>query len=125
MDDYRSALEFLHGRYPALPLWAAGFSFGSWIASTVGAEDPRVKLLLAIGPAVDHYDFSKMKQSDKPKFIIHGEEDEHISIKEVRRFYSECAEPKELVVIDAADHLFDGKTSEVGDTVEDLLGDFQ
>jgi alpha/beta superfamily hydrolase len=125
MDDYRSALEFLHGRYPALPLWAAGFSFGSWIASTVGAEDPRVKLLLAIGPAVDRYDFSKMKQSDKPKFIIHGEEDELISIKEVRRFYSECAEPKELVVIDAADHLFDGKTSEVGDTVEDLLGDFQ
>ncbi len=84
-----------------------------------------MKLLLAIGPPVDRYDFSAMKQSDKPKFIIHGEKDELISIKDVRRFYSECAEPKELVVIDGADHLFDGKTSEVGDAVEDLLGDFQ
>lgn len=125
MDDFRAALDFLQGRYPALALWAAGFSFGSWIATTVGAGDPRVKLLLAIGPAVDRYDFAAVKTSDKPKFIIHASDDELVSIKDVRRFYSECREPKELVVIDAADHLFDGKTSEVGEAVEDLLGDFQ
>jgi alpha/beta superfamily hydrolase len=124
MDDYRAALEFMHGRYRSLPLWAAGFSFGSWIATTVGADDPRVRLLLGIGVPVDRYDFAKVRQSDKPKFIIHGEEDELISIKDVRRFYSELKEPKELVVIEAADHLFDGKTSEVGDAVEDLLGDY-
>ena len=29
-----------------------------------------------------------------------------------------------MAVIDAADHLFDGKVSEVGDAVEDLLSDF-
>ena len=34
-------------------------------------------------------------------------------------------EPKELVVIDGAGHLFDGKTSEVGEAVEDLLKDFE
>jgi alpha/beta superfamily hydrolase len=28
------------------------------------------------------------------------------------------------VVIDAADHLFDGKVAEVADAIEDLLGDF-
>jgi alpha/beta superfamily hydrolase len=42
----------------------------------------------------------------------------------MRRFYAEIPEPKELVVIDAADHLFDGKTPEVGDAIEDLLKDF-
>jgi alpha/beta superfamily hydrolase len=124
MEDYRAALDFVAGRYPGLPLWAAGFSFGSWIALTAGADDARVRLLLGIGVPVDHYDFENVKRSSKPKFIIHGEEDELISIKAVRRFYSELKEPKELVVIDAADHLFDGKTSEVGDAVEDLLGDF-
>ncbi|MGQ0732791.1 MAG: hypothetical protein ACT4QD_03945, partial [Acidobacteriota bacterium] len=30
---------------------------------------------------------------------------------------------KALVVIDGADHLFDSRTSEVGDAVEDLLAD--
>jgi alpha/beta superfamily hydrolase len=124
MADYRAALDFMAARYPDLPLWSAGFSFGSWVALTVGVDDPRVRALLGIGVAVDRYDFEKVKHSDRPKFFIHGEEDELISIKQVRRFYSECKEPKELVVIEGADHLFDGKTSEVGDAVEDLLGDF-
>ena len=123
-DDFRAALDFLQSRYPGTPLWAAGFSFGSWIAMTVGADDPRVAVLLGIAPVVDEYDYDSVKASTKPKFIIHGEADELVSVKDVRRFYSECLEPKELVVIDAADHLFDGKTSEVGDAVEDLLGDY-
>ncbi len=37
----------------------------------------------------------------------------------------ELPEPKKLVVIDAADHLFDGKTQEVGDAIEDLLSDWK
>src|SRR5262245_55419272 len=49
MEDVRAALDFLASRYPAQPLWSAGFSFGSWVAMTVGARDPRVKLLLGIG----------------------------------------------------------------------------
>jgi alpha/beta superfamily hydrolase len=124
MDDFRAGLDFMAQRHPGLPLWAAGFSFGSWVALTVGAADPRVTLLLGIAPPVDRYDFGVVKQSDKPTFIIHGERDELVSLKDVRRFYSELREPKELIVIDAADHLFDGKTSEVGEAVEDLLADF-
>jgi alpha/beta superfamily hydrolase len=34
------------------------------------------------------------------------------------------SEPKELVVIEGADHVFDGQTSTVGEAIEDLLGDF-
>jgi alpha/beta superfamily hydrolase len=124
MDDYRAALDVMESRYPRLPLWAAGFSFGSWIALSVGAQDPRVQLLLGIGIPVSRYDFSTVKASEKAKFLIHAGEDELIPVKEVRRFYSECKEPKELVVIEGTDHLFDGKTSEVGEAVEDLLGDF-
>jgi alpha/beta superfamily hydrolase len=41
-DDFRAALDFVHDRYPGVPLWAAGMSFGSWIALSVGADDPRV-----------------------------------------------------------------------------------
>jgi alpha/beta superfamily hydrolase len=39
-------------------------------------------------------------------------------------FYGRLDEPKELVVIDGADHLFEGKAQEVGEALEDLLGDF-
>ena len=77
---------------------------------TVGADDPRVSLLLGIAPPVDRYDFDALKTCTKPTFIIHGEEDELISVKDVRKFYAQMPEPKELVVIEDANHLFDGKT---------------
>jgi alpha/beta superfamily hydrolase len=122
MDDYRAALDFMADRFPGRPLWAAGFSFGSWIAWNVGLDDNRVALLLGIGLPVDRFDFGPVRSSPKAKFVIHGERDELISIRDIRRFYSELSEPKELAVIEDANHLFDGKTSEVGDAVEDLLG---
>jgi uncharacterized protein len=123
-DDFTAAIDFVSERFPDLPVWAAGMSFGSWIAMTVGAADPRVSLLLGIAPPVDRYDFDALRTCTLPKFIIHGEEDELISIKEIRKFYSQIPEPKELATIEFADHLFEGKTALVGEAVEDLLADF-
>jgi alpha/beta superfamily hydrolase len=123
-DDFRAALQYMRTRYPDVPMWAAGMSFGSWVALTVGAEDPRVTTLIGISLPVDRYDFDPVARSAKAKFLIHGEFDELIALRTLREFYARCAEPKELVVIDSADHLFDGKVGEVADAVEDLLRDW-
>lgn len=123
-DDFRAALDFMHRRHPGAPLWAGGMSFGSWIALSVGAEDARVSALLGVAVPVSKYDYSAVAESDTPKFFIHGERDEICGVREIREFYARAAEPKELVVIDGADHLFDGKVSDVADAVEDLLGDW-
>ena len=124
-DDFRAGLTFAEHRFPGLPLWAAGMSFGSWIALSVGADDPRVSLLLAVAPPVDRYDFSALAACTKPKFFVHGEEDELIPAKDIRKFYAPLLEPKELVLIEDANHLFEGKTSLVGDAVEELLADWK
>ena len=123
-DDFRAALDYLQAAYPGVPMWAAGMSFGSWIASSVGAADPRVSTLIAICPPVARYDFNAVAQSTKHKFFIQGEFDELCFLKDMRAFYARAADPKELVVIDGADHLFDGKVAEVADAIEDLLGDW-
>ena len=124
MDDFRAALDFMHKRYPNVPLWAGGMSFGAWIGMTVGAQDERVTTLIGIAVPVTTYDLNPVARSPKAKFLIHGERDELCALKDVREFYARAEEPKELVVIDAADHLFDGKVSEVADAIEDLLGDW-
>jgi alpha/beta superfamily hydrolase len=124
IEDFRAALDFMQARYPGAPLWAGGMSFGSYVALTAGAEDPRVSTLIGIALPVSRYDFGVVERSAKPKFFIHGEFDELCPLKEMREFYARCAEPKELIVIDAADHLFDGKVSQVADAIEDLLGDW-
>jgi len=124
-DDFRAALEALADRYPGAPHWAAGLSFGSWIALETGAADPRVSLLIAIAPPVkrENYDWTNTLGTDKPKFFIQGDLDDVCPLKDLWAFYARLKEPKELVVIDGASHLFDGKTQEVGEALEDLLGD--
>ena len=124
MEDFRAALDFMHARYPGAHLWAAGMSFGAWIGLTVGAEDQRVSTLVGIASPVGKYDLEPIRRSPKAKFFVHGERDELFPLKDLREFYARADEPKELVVIDAADHLFDGKAGEVADAVEDLLGDW-
>jgi alpha/beta superfamily hydrolase len=121
-EDFRAALDFMHGRYPDAPLWAAGMSFGAWVGLTEAAADARVSALIGVSTPIGRYDFSAVADSDKAKFFIHGERDELFPLKDVREFYARAVEPKELVVIDGADHLFDGKVTEVADALEGLLG---
>lgn len=129
-EDFVAALDYMAGSYPGTRLWAAGFSFGAWVALEVGAVDDRVSALIGIAPPVVtsvsgmDYKFPNTLASTKPKFFVQGESDEVCPIQGMWAFYGQLAEPKELVVIDAADHLFEGKTAEVGEALEDLLGDF-
>jgi|SRR5436190_2106543 len=124
--DFKAGLDYMAAKYPSAPLWAAGFSFGSWIALEAGADDDRVQALIGIAPPVtrEGYDFSKTRVSTKPKFFVQGEADDICPIQDMWKFYGELPEPKDLVVIDAADHLFDGHAAEVGEALEDLLSDF-
>jgi alpha/beta superfamily hydrolase len=120
-DDFHAAIDAAAARYPGLPIWAVGYSFGSWIAVDVGAADPRVAILVAIAPPIDSYDFAAAATAGKPVFLVHGEFDHFTSTKAMQRFYGTLAEPRELVIVDSADHVFDGRVSEVADTIADLL----
>ena len=123
-EDVHAALDFMHKRYHEAPLWAGGMSFGAWVGLTAGVEDSRVSALIGIAMPILRYDFEQVRTSTTPKFFIHGERDEVTSLKDMRDFYARASDPKELVVIDAADHLFDGKAREAADAVEDLRGDW-
>ena len=130
-EDFKAALDYMTTRSPQVPLWAAGFSFGAWVALEVGAVDDRVSTLVGISPPVTtsisghDYTFENTLRSTKPKFFVQGEADEVCPLEGMWAFYGKLQEPKELVVIDGADHLFEGKAQEVGDTLEDLLSDFR
>jgi uncharacterized protein len=114
----------MRDRYPDARLWAGGMSFGSWIALSVGARRSDVSALVGIAPPLAKYDFEAVARSSKPKFFIQGSHDEVCPLKDLREFYARAADPKELAVIDGADHLFDGQVSEVADAIQELLGDW-
>lgn len=129
-EDFSAALDYMAARHPGARLWSAGFSFGAWAALETGAQDDRVTALIAIAPPIatsvsgQVYTFEHTLASAKAKFFVQGEADDVCPLEAMWAFYGKLPEPKELVVIDAADHLFDGKTQEAGEALEDLLGDF-
>ena len=126
-EDFKAALDLMAARYPGAPIWTAGFSFGSWVALETGAVDPRVSVLIGIAPPVarDGYAFPNTLETTKPKFFVQGDLDELCPLKDLMAFYAKLHEPKELAVVHGAKHLFDGQTQEVGDALEDLLGDYE
>jgi len=129
-EDFRAALDYMAGRYPDVRLWSAGFSFGAWVALEVGAVDDRVSVLIGIAPPVVtsvsgmNYTFPNTLASTTPKFFVQGEADEVCPLEGMWAFYAALQEPKELVVIDGANHLFEGQAAEVGEALEELLADF-
>lgn len=130
MEDFGAGLDYMAARYQGARLWAAGFSFGSWVALEVGASDDRVSALIAVAPPVMtsvsgmNYEFPNTLASTKAKFFVQGEEDEVCPLKGLRAFYARLHEPKEMAIIEGANHLFEGQAPEVGEALEDLLGDF-
>ena len=127
MADFRAALDFMADRHPNVPLWAAGFSFGSWVALETGSDDPRVTALIGIAPPVnrDGYTWTRTLETEKPKFLVQGDMDELCRVQDLWAFYARLKEPKELVIIEGGSHLFEGKTPEIGEALEGLLGDFE
>ena len=90
----------------------------------------RAPALIGIAPPVVtsvsgmKYQFPATLASTKPKFFVQGEADEVCPLEGMWSFYAKLEEPKELVVIDAANHLFEGKAQEVGEALEELLDGF-
>src|SRR5215213_5309347 len=73
-SDFMAAHDYMAARYPGVPLWSAGFSFGAWVALETGAVDDRVSVLIGIAPPTAtsisgmSYTFPNTLASHKPKF---------------------------------------------------------
>jgi hypothetical protein len=108
-DDVRAAIDYLHKLYPQAELILVGYSFGAWVGLQVGCRDERVAYLVGIGTPVAANDFSFLANCSKPKLFIHGTEDEFGSVEQIRALLLSLSEPKELVLIEGANHFFNSK----------------
>jgi alpha/beta superfamily hydrolase len=124
LDDMRAALDFMAAQFPGVELWTAGFSFGAYVALTVGALDERVARLIGIAPPLHMYDLSAVRQSRKPKYFVQGELDELCPLADLQAFFDELPPPKKLAIVPGANHLFKDKMPELGAALVDVLEDW-
>lgn len=119
-DDLRAALDWLAAEHPGLPIVVGGFSFGSMVALTVGAEDDRVDGLIGLGLPVDmdeRYDFGFLAETDKPVLVVQAENDEFGPAERVEAALSPLGRHITVVRIAGTDHYFEGRLDELREAV--------
>ncbi len=127
VDDVRAALNWLDAEYH-LPLLLAGFSFGSAVGLRAACPDARVRAVIALGtpvvpvaeateePRVYALDF--LRDCVKPKLFVSGTRDKFSPRDKLQKLVASAAEPKKLVMIEAADHFFEGRLRELREAIE-------
>src|SRR5579863_1134355 len=121
--DVGAALDYLSAEFPGKPIILAGFSFGSWVGLQVGCEDARVNRLIGLGLPVDNpnVDLSYLRSCAKPKLVIQGGQDQFGSRANVEALFATVQKPKQLVIVEGADHFFTGHLDAVGVAINDWL----
>lgn len=78
-EDVLALAQWLRDRFPASPLWLAGFSFGAYVAARAQQQGLEAERLLLIAPPVTMFDFSALGQIEAPGLmVVQGGKDEVI-----------------------------------------------
>ena len=120
VDDVLAAVDAARERYPELPLWLAGFSFGAAMSVRAAIRANAVGLV-SIAPAAFRFAGNLKEQPAMPWLIVHGEEDELVPIAESVEWVDSLDPGPELVVFPETTHFFHGKLVELRDTVVDFI----
>jgi alpha/beta superfamily hydrolase len=126
-EDVQAALEWLSNEF-RLPMIFAGFSFGAAVGLRVACSDPRVKAAIGLGipvlPADERtYDFEFLRDCSKPKLFVSGARDQFGPRQELETLIGSLPEPKKLVIIDSADHFFEGRLKELREAIESWMSE--
>ena len=121
VDDVRAALDWLDGEFH-LPMIFAGFSFGAAVGLRAACPDSRVKAVIGLGvpvvPADERsYDFDFLRDCNKPKLLLSGARDQFGPKAKLQEVAAALPEPKKLVLIEGADHFFEGRLRELREAV--------
>jgi uncharacterized protein len=123
--DVQAALAWLKREFP-LPIFFAGFSFGSATGLRAACPDPNVKALISIGTPVEAegrlYKFEFLRECAKPKLFVSGDRDQYAPHELLEKLVEEAADPKELVFV-PGDHFFEGHLSEMRMTIESWIAE--
>lgn len=121
-DDVRVALDWLDREFH-LPLIFGGFSFGAAVGLGAACPDERVKAIIGLGLPVSPveertYDLDFLRSCHKPKLFLSGSRDQFGPRAKLEPFINSLPEPKKLVIIESADHFFEGRLRQMREAIE-------
>jgi len=122
VEDVRAAMDWLDREFH-LPLIFAGFSFGAAVGLRVACPDARVQAVIGLGLPVDAiddrvYEFAFLRECLKPKLFVSGDRDQFGPRAKLAKVVENLPEPKKLVIVEGADHFFEGRLRELREAIE-------
>lgn len=128
--DVQTALRWLDSEFHR-PIIFAGFSFGAAVGLRAACADSRVQLLIGVGTPVApvasegeaprSYSFDFLHSCAKPKLFVSGSRDQFGPRTRLEPFVASAADPKKLVLIEGADHFFEGRLHELREAILNWL----
>jgi alpha/beta superfamily hydrolase len=85
------------------------------------ACDDRIRAFVAAGVPVSSHDFSDVAQCKKPKLFVQGSLDQFGAVEALQQLFAAMDEPKELKIIQTADHFFEGHLPELAAAVSSFI----
>ena len=125
VDDAQAAAAWLLEKHPNLPLTLFGFSFGGFVAASLGgrleAQGVQLKHLFMVAPAVMRLGEQDQLPAHGELTVIQPETDEVIDPQLVYDWSDELQRPHELLKVAECGHFFHGKLPELKELVAPRL----
>ena len=121
VDDAQAAAAWLRAKHPDLPLTLFGFSFGGFVAASLGgrleAQGEQLKHLFMVAAAVTRLNGYNLLPVNCPLTLIQPETDEVIDPQAVYDWSEKLDRPHELLKVAECGHFFHGKLTDLKDLI--------
>ncbi|MEO0422432.1 MAG: alpha/beta fold hydrolase [Pseudomonadota bacterium] len=119
-EDVLAVIKWAAERYPGLPLWLAGFSFGACMAAAA-ADEAGVEQLVLVAPAADRYGMTEVSVA-APLVLAQGMADDVVSPEAALQWARR--QEGEVTVLEFADvgHFFHGAQVSLRSRLLEALG---
>ena len=118
--DLQAVVAAGRARFPGLPLWLGGFSFGSFVALR-GQDEAGAARLVTVAPPLGRWDFSGIDAPRCPWLVIQGDQDELVDFRAVQQWLETMPVAPRLVLLAGAEHFFHGRLHDVKDAVAEFM----
>lgn len=115
--DAAAALDWLAARHPGVPVWAAGFSFGSRTVFGLAQRDARIERLVLVGFPLRAFELPNVDGLRQPTFFVWGENDEFGTYRDFAAAYPHAPAHFSYHVVPGDDHFFRPNTRELEEQV--------
>lgn len=112
VDDALAAVDWLKNRYPQLPIWLAGFSFGGSVAIRAATRYPASRLI-TVAPSIINFSITQEEKVACPWIIVQGEGDDIVPESAVLAWAQQRPERPPVMLIPQAGHFFHGRLSDL------------